>query len=97
MIICAAYGSQRHLGVYKELGLQPDQIFIHGKKLKKPLQDCQVGRKCKYAHTSHVGCHHDLGVYYLISKVILKYGFGMSALIKILLLFLELNYNNNSF
>lgn len=43
MIIHAAYGSQRHLAVYMELGLQPDQIFIHGKKLKKPLQDCQVG------------------------------------------------------
>jgi len=43
MIIHAAYGSQRHLAVYMELGLQPDQIFIHGKKLRKPLQDCQVG------------------------------------------------------
>lgn len=42
MIIHTAYGSQRHLAVYKELGLQPDQIFIHGKKpSKKPMQDCQ--------------------------------------------------------
>lgn len=44
MIIHAAYGSQRHLGMYKELGLQPDQIYIHGKKARKHSgsQDCQV-------------------------------------------------------
>ncbi len=44
MIIHTAYGSQRHLGVYMELGLQPDQIYIHGKKTRKHLgiQECQV-------------------------------------------------------
>lgn len=31
IILSAAYGSQRHLPVYRELGLQSDQIFIFGK------------------------------------------------------------------
>ena len=31
VIFRAAYGSQRHLSLYKELGLQPDQVFIHGR------------------------------------------------------------------
>ena len=46
MIIHTAYGSQRHLGSYKELGLQSDQIYIHGRKSRKHSgshQDCQVG------------------------------------------------------
>ena len=34
MILCGAYGSVRHLSVYKELGLQPDQIYLHGNSKK---------------------------------------------------------------
>ena len=34
MILCGAYGSIRHLSVYKELGLQPDQIYLHGNSKK---------------------------------------------------------------
>lgn len=43
MIIHAAYGSQRHLGVYMELGLQPDQIYIINKKHRSASKKlCQV-------------------------------------------------------
>ena len=43
VIIQAAYGSQRHLSVYKELGMQKDQIFIHGKRnMKRPSEHCLV-------------------------------------------------------
>ena len=34
VILCGAYGSVRHLSVYKELGLQPDQIYLHGNNKK---------------------------------------------------------------
>ena len=48
VILYTAYGSHRHLGVYRELGLQPDQIFIHGKasgrkSRGKQDENCQVG------------------------------------------------------
>ena len=44
MIIQAAYGSQRHLSVYTELGLQRDQIYILSKKSSKRMpENCQVG------------------------------------------------------
>lgn len=43
VIIQAAYGSQRHLGVYTELGLQKDQIYILSRKTsKKEPDNCQV-------------------------------------------------------
>lgn len=43
MIIHAAYGSQRHLSVYIELGLQPDQIYIISRKHRStPKRLCQV-------------------------------------------------------
>ena len=32
LIIHIAYGSQRHLAGFRELGLQSDQIYIHGSK-----------------------------------------------------------------
>lgn len=32
LIIRAAYGSQRHLAGFRELGLQPDQVYIHGNR-----------------------------------------------------------------
>ena len=44
VIIQAAYGSQRHLGVYTELGLQRDQIYILSRKTSKKVStNCQVG------------------------------------------------------
>ena len=43
MIIHAAYGSQRHLSVYMELGLQPDQIYIISRKQRSTSKRlCQV-------------------------------------------------------
>ena len=44
IIIHSGYGSSRHLTVFKELGLQSDQIYIHGRKsrARKPSGDCQV-------------------------------------------------------
>ena len=44
VIIQAAYGSQRHLGVYTELGLQRDQIYILSRKTSKKVPTSyQVG------------------------------------------------------
>ncbi len=45
LIIHAAYGSQRHLAGFMELGLQSDQIYIHGNRRasKNPsVSNCQV-------------------------------------------------------
>lgn len=43
LIIHVAYGSQRHLAGFKDLGLQPDQIFIHGsKRTSRSSHCCQV-------------------------------------------------------
>ena len=45
LIIHVAYGSQRHLAGFMELGLQSDQIYIHGNRRasKNPsVSNCQV-------------------------------------------------------
>ena len=53
LIIQAAYGSSRHLPVFRELMMQPEQIYIHMRKpksqSKRPpqlqVQECQVRSK----------------------------------------------------
>ena len=43
VIIEAGYGSHRHLGVYTELGLQKDQIYIFSRRTsKKEAENCKV-------------------------------------------------------
>ena len=43
VIIQAAYGSPRHLGIYTELGLLSDQIYILSKRTsRKEYDNCQV-------------------------------------------------------
>ena len=44
----AAYGSNKDINIYRDLGLQPHQIFIVGKASKKQHAQAQVG--CPHVH-----------------------------------------------
>ena len=43
MKFVAAYGSSKDVSIYKDLGLQPSQIFIIGKASKKLGSQAKVG------------------------------------------------------